>query len=164
MPAVRFLRRSLPGLLVAALACGDDGGNATATGPGSFAFAISPTTISVAQAQSGTITVSLTRRAPFTAPVTITVESATEGISTTLSAGTIAPSSSSTTLTVAVGAAVAPGDYPVTIRAAADGFTEQATTTTVTVTAAATSQRDMRPAIDVAHAPWLGRDVARSAS
>ncbi|MCC6928229.1 MAG: hypothetical protein IT359_04465 [Gemmatimonadaceae bacterium] len=120
---------------VLATACGDDGGNATQP-TGSFTLSIAPVAVSVVQGATQTITATITRVAPFARPVALSFENAQAGITGTFSSDTVAGTATTSTLTIAAAASVAPGDYPVTVRAKATGMSDQTTTATVTVTAA----------------------------
>lgn len=118
-----------------ATACGDDGGNATRP-TGSFTLSIDPVARVVVQGATGTITATVTRVAPFTLPVALAFESAQAGITGTFSSDTVSGSATTSTLTITTAASVAPGDYPVTVRAKSTGMPDQSTTATITVSAA----------------------------
>ena len=99
------------------------------------AIAIVPTAITVAANGQGTSQATITRGGGFTGAVTLSVTGAPVGVSTT--SPTIAVGATTSTITVQVGAAVAPGAYPLTVRATGAGVTEASTVLTLTVAAAA---------------------------
>jgi len=116
-------------------ACGGSDDPPTAT-TGDFTFSLTPTALTVAQGQSGQVTAALTRTGGFTGAVAGTVEGVPAGV--TLTPLAIAAGSSSAPITVTVGAAVAAGVYPITVRANATGIAQKTLTVTLTVTAVAT--------------------------
>ncbi len=120
---------------MAVLGCGDEG-NAPPPPTGAMSLTLDPATRSVVQGGTATITATVTRTAPFAGPVALVFESAQAGLTGTFAPDTVAAGATSSTLTLAAAASVAPGDYPVTVRARAAGLTEQVTTATVTVTQA----------------------------
>lgn len=119
--------------LLTTLACGDDG-NAPPPLTGAIALTLDPGTRTVVQGATATITATITRTAPFTGPVALIFESAQAGLTGTFAPDSVRTGVTSSTLTIAAAATVAPGDYPVTIRARAAGLTEQSTTAIITVT------------------------------
>jgi len=121
--------------VMAVLGCGDDG-NAPPPPTGAISLALDPTARSVVQGATATVTATVTRTAPFAGPVALVFESATAGLTGTFAPDTVAVGATSSTLTLSAGATVAPGDYPITVRARAAGLVEQVTTATVTVTVA----------------------------
>ena len=129
------LALAISAAVVLAAACGDDGGNATRP-TGSFTLTIDPTASSIVHGATGTITATITRVAPFTLPVALSFESAQAGLTGTFSSDTVAGTATSSTLTITAASSVAPGDYPVTVRAKSTGMPDQSTTATITVTAA----------------------------
>lgn len=102
--------------------------------PGGFTMAVSPTALSVEQRLAGSATLTLTRIAPFTGPVSLSAEGAPVGVSATFAPATLAAGTTTSTLTVSVGAAVPPGSYPITIRGSATGLPVATATLTLTVT------------------------------
>src|SRR5437016_1573252 len=100
-------------VLVAGLAvvtgCGKDGG----TGPAAdYTLSLAPATLTIVQGATGTSTVTITRT-NFTGAVTLTLGGAPTGV--TGSFDPAAPTGTTSTLTVSVGAAVAPGVYNLTV-------------------------------------------------
>ncbi len=136
MRTTRPLLASFAAIAVMAVpGCGDDG-NAPPPPTGAISLALDPTARSVVQGATATVTATVTRTAPFAGPVALVFESATAGLTGTFAPDTVAVGATSSTLTLSAGATVAPGDYPITVRARAAGLTEQVTTATVTVTRA----------------------------
>src|SRR2546422_10756898 len=120
-PTVRgILRRSVPkhwssyGLaviagLAAAVGCGTDGG----TGPAAdYTLSLTPAALTIVRGATGNTTVTITRT-NFTGAVTLSLGNAPAGV--TGSFDPAAPTGTSSTLTVSVGAAVAPGVYNLTV-------------------------------------------------
>ncbi len=87
----------------------------TATAVANYTLSASPTSLSIAQGGSGTSTVTITRT-NFTGAVALTLSGAPAGVT-----GSFNPASAtgnSSTLTINVGASVAPGTYNLTINGA----------------------------------------------
>lgn len=103
---------------------------------GSFAVALASGTLSVQQGASGTVGVTVSRQAPFTGPVTLTVGGAPDGVTATLDPNEVDGTAS--TLDIAVGGSVTPGDYTLTVTGSADGPDDAGAELTLTVTAAPT--------------------------
>ena len=101
--------------------------------PGTVAVAVTPISINVGLPGSGSAAVSITRGTPFAGDVTLSQSGAPAGIGVTFSPGTIAAGSTTSTVNVAVAATVAPGNYPITINAAATGLTTATATLAVVV-------------------------------
>lgn len=92
-----------------------------------------PTALTIVAGQTGTATVSIGRSAGYTGAVTLTLDNPPNGIS-----GSFTPSptqGNSSTLTMTVAASVAPGAYPVTIKATAPGAVDKTLALALTVTA-----------------------------
>jgi hypothetical protein len=98
----------------------------------SFAIGLSSGTASVAAGASGNVTVNVTRSGGFTGAVALAVSGAPAGLTASFNPASVTGASS--TLTLNVGAAVAPGNYPLTVRGTAAGLTDQTAILTVTVT------------------------------
>ena len=139
-PTVRgILRRSVPkhwssyGLaviagLAAAVGCGTDGG----TGPAAdYTLSLTPAALTIVRGLSGSTTVAISRT-NFTGAVTLSLASAPVGVIRSFNPA--APTGTNATLTVSVGAAVAPGVYNLTVNGAATPGT-RSTTLTLTVNA-----------------------------
>lgn len=93
----------------------------TVTAAPAISIALTGSPVTVAPGGSGTVQVAITRT-NFTGNVALTLEGAPAGVT-----GSFNPSpatGSSSTLTVQVGAAVAAGTYPLTVRAAGQGLTD----------------------------------------
>src|SRR5205807_350939 len=100
-------------VLVAGLAvvtgCGKDGG----TGPAAdYSLSLAPAALTIAQGATGTTTVTITRT-NFTGAVTLSLGGAPTGLTGAFDPA--APTGNTSTLTVSVGAAVAPGVYNLTV-------------------------------------------------
>jgi hypothetical protein len=134
MSRTRLVRAASACLLVAAAACGDDNGNAPPP-PGSFTLTLATTVASVQAGATTTDVATIARTEPFAGAVALTTESTTGGITGSFDPASIPAGATTSTLTVTVADTVAPGDYPVTVRAAATGLTDQTVTLTLTVTA-----------------------------
>src|SRR5436853_553269 len=99
-------------VLVAGLAvvtgCGKDGG----TGPAAdYTLSLAPAALTIAQGATGTTTVTITRT-NFTGAVTLSLGDAPTGLTGAFDPA--APTGTTSTLTVSVGTAVAPGGYNLT--------------------------------------------------
>ncbi len=141
MLTIRWPRAMHRAIVVSALlltaACGGGDGNGDPVEPqGDFAFAVTPSTLSLQQGQTGTVNVTVTRSGGFAGAVTGSVEGLPAGV--TLSPFSVAAATSSAIVTVTVGATVAPGNYPITVRAQGSGIAQKQATLTLTVTAAPT--------------------------
>ena len=104
--------------------------------PGTLTVVITPATINVAEGGTGNATLAISRGGAFTGPVTLSQSGAPTGVTLSFSPGLIAAGSTASTLTVAVDAAVAPGNKIITISAAGDNVTTARATLTLVVTAA----------------------------
>ncbi len=102
--------------------------------PGSFTLAASAATVSIEQRLSGTATFTVARIAPFTGAVALTLTGVPNGVTVTPSPASIASGATSTTVTMDVSAAVAPGNYPITVRGTATGVPETTAAFTLIVT------------------------------
>ncbi|MFN8574288.1 MAG: hypothetical protein U0132_19715 [Gemmatimonadaceae bacterium] len=132
--------RSMRVLFLASLAAcggGGDGGTTNPT-PAGFTVSLSSTTLSVEQGSSGSVTATIGRTGTFTGTVNLSTEGVPTGLTASFSPTAITSGTTSTTLTVAVAASVAPGQYTFTIRGqAAEVSAQQTGTVTLTVTAKA---------------------------
>src|SRR5436189_3255146 len=95
-------------------------------------MSLAPAALTIVQGMTGTTTVTITRT-NFTGAVTLSLGSAPTGV--TGSFNPAAPTGTSSTLTVSVGAAVAPGVYNLTVDGAG---TPGSRSTPLTVTVSAT--------------------------
>lgn len=106
----------------------------TVTAPPNYTLTVAPDTLTIAAGASGGATITI-NRTNFTGGVALALLNPPAGIT-----GAFNPTPSTTNtsaLTLSVGAAVAPGDYPVTIQGTATGPGVKTTTLTLTVIAAA---------------------------
>src|SRR5205807_1359109 len=114
----------------------------TVTAAGDYTLSLTPTDLTVEQGVTGTATVTITRT-NFTGVVTLSLGNAPAGV--TGSFNPAAPTGTSSTLTVSVGAAVAPGVYNLTV----DGTGtpgNRSTPLTLTVSAAPEYTLSLSPA------------------
>ncbi|MEZ4589281.1 MAG: hypothetical protein R2909_23140 [Gemmatimonadales bacterium] len=138
----------LAGLALAAglvAACGKSEGG---TGPGdnpAISISISKTSLTIQQGGSDDLVATITRSGGFSGVVNISTEGAPAGVTAAASNVTTNNGTTTGTITVAVGAAVAPGTYNLTVRASGSGVDPKTVSLTLTVTAA--------PAITVAVNP-----------
>ncbi|MGQ0639597.1 MAG: beta strand repeat-containing protein [Gemmatimonadaceae bacterium] len=102
---------------------------------GSIALTVAPTTLSVQAGASGTATATLTRT-NFTGDVALTSTGAPTGVTVTFNPATLTGTTLTSTVTVAVGAAVQTGNLTITLQGAGTGVTNATTTLALTVTAA----------------------------
>src|SRR5204863_3364253 len=84
----------------------------TVTAAGDYTLSLTPADLTVEQGATGTATVTITRT-NFTGAVTLSLGNAPAGVTGSFSPA--APTGTSSTLTVSVGAAVAPGVYNLTV-------------------------------------------------
>lgn len=100
--------------------------------PASIALGVSPTSLSIVQGNADNATVTITRT-NFTGNVTLTAT----GAPANMNVGFTPSSTTGTTSTVSVtvGGSVAPGTYPITLRANGTGVSEATVQLSVTVTA-----------------------------
>lgn len=100
--------------------------------PGSIVLSLAPNALSIQQGQNSNTALTITRT-NFAGTVNLTSTGAPANVAVAFNpAGTTANAS---TVTVTVGAAVAPGNYPITIRGNGAGINEATVVLTLTVTA-----------------------------
>src|SRR5438046_6017279 len=100
-------------VLVAGVAVAVGCGTKESTGPAAdYTLSLAPAALTIVQGANGTTTVTITRTS-FTDAVTLSVGGAPAGV--TGSFDPAAPTGTSSTLTLSVGAAVAPGVYNLTV-------------------------------------------------
>src|SRR5438309_234511 len=129
--------------LVAGLGVAVACGTKDSTGPGAdYTLSLSPAALTIAQGATGTSAVTITRT-NFTGPVTLSLGTAPAGV--TGSFNPAAPTGTSSTLTVSVGAAVAPGVYNLTVDGAGTPG-NRSTPLTLTVSAAPDYTLSLSPA------------------
>lgn len=85
---------------------------------GNFSLSLSPNALSIVQGTNANTTVNVTRIAPFTGSVTLSLENAPAGVTGSFATN---PATTSSVLTVTVGAAVAAGNYNLTVRGSVPG-------------------------------------------
>ena len=117
---------------VVAVGCKDDG---DITDPGAITLALTPAGASVAQGGNTTTTATLTRSGDFTGGVTLSVTGAPTGVTAAVSNTQTTGLITTGTVTVTVGAAVAPGTYSLVVRGNGAGVTEATATFSLTVIA-----------------------------
>ena len=131
--SVRMRRRTLTAVLALTLACSDyDNGPNPPADPGSIQIAASGS-VTIAPAQNGSVTVTLTRAGGFTGDVTLTVSGLPAGITATVTPPQLSGVTTTATINLAVGAAVAPGAHAVTVTATGQGITQANATFQITV-------------------------------
>lgn len=116
----------------------DSGNSPTDGGDGGDNFSIeislSSSTLSIEQGASGTTTLTLVRGGGYTEAVSLAVQGAPNGVSVTADPSNLPAGTNTSTFTVMVGDAVAPGSYTLTIAATGPDVTAVDATLTVTVT------------------------------
>jgi len=108
--------------------------NVTSSTAQGFSLALNPTSLSIQQGAQNTTTATLTRTGGFTGNVAFTATGAPAGV--TVSFNPVSTPANTSTVTVAVGGAVAANTYPITIRGQGTGVPEQTATLSLTVTSA----------------------------
>jgi hypothetical protein len=104
----------------------------TVTAAPTYTLAVTPTSANVPQGANTTVQVSLTRDGGFTGGVTLSLEGAPAGVTSSFSPNPATGNTS--TLTITVGASVAPGTYTLTVKGTATGLTDRTATFTLQVT------------------------------
>lgn len=107
----------------------------TVTASGGFTIGTTLPTLSVAQGAGGTATVTLTRTGAFAGAVALAVSGVPAGVTATWDPASIAAGSTTADLDVTVGAAVAPGNYPLVITGTAAGLPNATANLTLSVVA-----------------------------
>jgi hypothetical protein len=113
----------------------DPGGNDNGNN-GSITLSLSQSAVSVLQGANATVTAAVGRSGGFDGAITVLVEGMPAGVTATPSPATVAASGTSSTITLAPGASVAAGNYPITVRARGAGVTDATAVLALTVTAA----------------------------
>ena len=125
------------------------GASATATStltipyqvPPAFTIATSQVSVSVLQGTTGSLTVATTVSGGFNSPIALTASGLPTGVTASFNPASIAaPGSGSSTLTISVGSAVAPGTYPITVTGTG-GALSHSTTLALTIVASSTTRR-----------------------
>jgi GH18 family chitinase len=124
--------------VVAMGGCGSSGSGSPHPTPASpdFTLTAPSAAVSVAQGASGSSTATAAVSGSFSAPIALTASGQPSGVYVGFSQTTIAaPGSGTSTLTIAVDPAVAPGNYSITVTGTGDSLTHTATVA-LTVTSA----------------------------
>jgi hypothetical protein len=114
----------------------------TVAGPADFALSASPSSVSASQGGSGTSTITVNKQNGFNAAVDLSVSGLPAGVT-----GSFNPATTTTTsvLTLTVGAAVATGSYPLTVTGTSGSLTHT-TAVTLVVTAPGSFSLSAAPA------------------
>ena len=131
----RWLGCSMMGLAGMAIAAGCK--DSTTTQPSSnpsYTLGLNPTSLTITPGGSGTSTVTLTAT-DFTGSVALSVEGAPTGLTAAFNPS---PATTTSVLTITTVAALAPGNYTLTIRGTATGLADRVATLTVNVAALGT--------------------------
>src|SRR5688572_28701621 len=138
-----FSSRSLVILAALALGCGGGGGDGGTTAPppppptgGGFVMAASGSSLSIARNANSTLSIAITRTGGFTGSVSLLATSLPTGVTVGFSPPQVDANTSSSTMTVTVGAAVATGTTTFTVQGTSVGQAMQTLNVTLTVTAA----------------------------
>lgn len=146
---MRISRSSIGGLLTLATmlaACGtDNGGTTNPGGDPAIAISVNPTSLSIQQGASGSVTASITRSGGFSGTVNIATEGAPTGVTATVSNVSTSGGTTTGTITVAAAASTTPGTYNLTIRASGSGVSDKTVAFTLTVTAAPAIALSLNP-------------------
>ncbi|MCC7054574.1 MAG: hypothetical protein IT355_14990 [Gemmatimonadaceae bacterium] len=130
-------RRAARAMVAAALltACNSDGGDAPVdpVPQGTIEVRLTPASVTLAAGSSGSVGLGVTRGGAFSGPVTLAASGQPSAMTVTFGSSPVAAGNVSTSVTVVVGAAVAPGTYGVTITGTGSGATAQPSTLTVRV-------------------------------
>jgi len=102
--------------------------------PSDFVIRVAPTSLTIVQGNSGTIDIGTTAVTGTADAINLSAVSSPSGLITSLNP-TVVNAGGTSTLTISVGATIAPGTYTVTVTGV-EGFAMHSTTVTVTVTAA----------------------------
>jgi uncharacterized membrane protein len=124
-------------LATLAVAACDDDDDITDPG-GAIALSVSRPDLDIAAGSSDTLTATITRTS-FSGNVALTIEGAPTGVTAALETPTLSATQSSSVINVTVVAAVAPGEYPLTVKATGNGVAERQATITLNVLAAVES-------------------------
>lgn len=131
----RLIRYGLVFLSTAlAVGCSSDGDGGT--GPGTISLSINPASATVQQGGSQTVTATLTRAGGFTGTVNLDVTGEPTGVTATVSDVQTSGSVTTASVTILVGAAVAPALYPLVLHGTGSGVSEVTHAFALTVTAA----------------------------
>jgi uncharacterized membrane protein len=104
----------------------------TVTAAPAYTLTLTPGGATVQQGQNTTVAVSLARSGGFSSGVTLSVEGAPAGVTSSFSPNPA--TGTDATLTITVGAGVSPGTYSLTVRGTASGLTDRTATFSLVVT------------------------------
>jgi uncharacterized membrane protein len=130
----RMARSALLLATLAVVACDDDDDPTEPTG--TLTLNVSRTTLDVAAGSDDTLTVTIARGGGFAGPVVLSVTGAPAGVTAAFDKSTLGATDVSTPVTITVVAAVAPGAYPLTVKADANGAPDREAVVTLNVVAA----------------------------
>lgn len=137
---------ALSSLVFAASCSSDGGGDVTDNKNPTITVTIDPTSASVEQGSSTDVAVTVTGGGGFTGTATVSLQGAPSGVTGTVSNVQSSNGNTSATLTIAVGASVAPDDYSLTVHATGSGVSASDATFSLTVTAAPAYELSATPA------------------
>ncbi len=102
--------------------------------PGSFTLTVgAPAPSTVEQGATGSANVTIARSGSFSGAVALVLEGVPNNVTAVVTAPTLGVGVTSTTLTIDVAIAVAPGTYPITVRASATGQVDRTATLNLVV-------------------------------
>jgi hypothetical protein len=104
--------------------------------PPAIDVAIAPGQLGLPQGSTGQSTLTVARSGGFTGALSVAATVATPGITVTPSPATISPGSTTSTITVAVGASVPTGSHPISITVSGVGVTSRTVVLSLSVTGA----------------------------
>jgi hypothetical protein len=105
----------------------------TVTPVPAIALALAPAAVAATSGTSVTSIVGITRAGGFNGDVSLVLENAPPGVTGTFSPAAILATSTSSSMSLAVGATVIPGTYTLSVRASGAGITSQTATILLTV-------------------------------
>ena len=131
----RWGRRFGSGLVLAAAACGDDGGDVTEVTP-TIGVAVGAPSVTVVAGQTGTSTVTLSRNGGYAGAVNLAIEGAPAGVTATVAPASVPNGTTTATVSLATTAATAAGTYPLVVRGTGTGVAAATAPLSLVVTAA----------------------------
>lgn len=144
VPSRRSFRRLLVACLAISVANGCGSGDPVDTEDPTITLSLSPTAATVEQGGSVVVTGTATAGGSFSGTASVTVQGVPTGVTGTVGAPQTSGATTTVAVTLDVGASVAPGVYPITVRASGSGVSADATFT-LTVEAAGTLEIDVAP-------------------
>lgn len=146
LPARRPTVVSFASVLLAFVAgCGSDGGTTDTETP-TISVSFSPTSATVEQGSSTDVSVTVTGGGGFSGSATVSLQGPPSGVTGAVSNVQSSNGNTTATLTISVGASVAPGSYNLTVRASGSGVSPDEATFSLTVTAAPAYELSATPA------------------